>query len=199
MLARSLTPAPPPEGDPEVLLHHHRYDVVASSPTARAGRVVARLAPVPLRTPVAVEKVWYDVRSSGRLVVERPSSGDGLGLDLTVHRPPGDAQPAMLGMVKVLVDGFISALHIHDGTQLELLAGRLGERLCVPENQLAGLLTGDAAAVLGERRLLWPFRDFVQWNPADDVIVRLRVATMPSPTWQLSGTLTDLDQAGQLG
>ncbi len=99
----------------------------------------------------------------------------------------------MLGMVKVLVDGVISALHTHDGTQLELLAERLGERLSVPAHHLAGLLTGDLAAVLGARRLLWPFRNFVQWNPADDGIVRLRVATMASPTWQLSGTLTELE------
>jgi hypothetical protein len=97
-------------------------------------------------------------------------------------------------MVKVLVDGVMSALHAHDGTQLELLAGRLAERLSLPADHVAGLLAGDTPAVLGQRRLLWPFRDFVQWNPADDAIVRLRIASMTSPTWQLSGTLTDLDR-----
>ena len=156
---------------------------------APEGVVIAWLAPVLLRTPVAVEKVWYDVRSGGGLVVERRLGdlGDQLGLDLTLHRPPGSGPPAMLGIVKVLVDGVVSALHRHDGSQLELVAERLSGRLAVPTDHVAQLLTGDPA-VLGTRKLLWPYRQFVQWNPADDAIVRLRVATMPSSTWLLSGT-----------
>ncbi len=71
VLSRSLTPAPLPVGDPQVLMHHHRYELVASDVPGPAGRVIARLAPVPVRRPVTVEKVWYDVRSSGRFVVER--------------------------------------------------------------------------------------------------------------------------------
>ena len=194
VLTRSLTPAPPPEGDPDVLVHHHRYDLVASGLPAAASDVIARLAPVPLRRPVAVEKVWYDLRSVEAWVVERRPGGRGdqLGLDLTLHRPPGSGPPAMLGMVKVLVDGVVSAIHRHDGSQLELLAERLSGRLAVPADRVAQLLTGDPAA-LGTRKLLWPYRQFVQWNPADDAIVHLRVATMPSSTWLLSGTLTELD------
>ena len=130
VLTRSLTPAPAPEGDPDVLVYHHRYDLVGSEVPAAAGDVIARLAPVPLRRPVAVEKVWYDVRSSGGLVVERRNRTlrDQLGLDLTLHRPPRGGQPAMLAMIKVLVDGVVSALHGHDGSQLELLAERLSGR-----------------------------------------------------------------------
>lgn len=192
VMTRSLTPAPPPEGDPDVLVHHHRYDLVASGPAA-AGDVIALLAPVPLRRPVAVEKVWYDVCAGGGLEVERRlgDPGDELGLDLTLHRPPGSGPPAMLGMIKVLVDGVVSALHRHDGSQLELLAERLSGRLAVPADHVARLLTGNAA-VLGTRRLLWPYREFVQWNSADDAIASLRVGTMPSSTWLLSGRLTKL-------
>lgn len=193
VLTRSLTPAPAPEGDPDVLVHHHRYDLVRSEVPAATGDVIAALAPVLLRRPVAVEKVWFDVCASGGLEVERRLGGPGdqLGLDLTLHRPPGDGPPAMVGMIKVLVDGVVSALHRHDGSQLELLTERLSGRLAVSADHIARLLTGNAA-VLGTRNLLWPYRDFVQWNPADDAIVRLRVRTMPSSTWQLSGMLTDL-------
>ena len=35
----------------------------------------------------------------------------------------------MLSTMKALVDGAISGLHVHDGTQLEVLSGRLGSRL----------------------------------------------------------------------
>ena len=99
-------------------------------------------------------------------------------------------------MIKVLVDGVVSALHRHDGSQLELLAARLSGRLAVPADHVARLLTGNAA-VLGTRRLLWPYREFVQWNPADDAIASLRVGTMPSSTWLLSGRLTKL--GGRMG
>ncbi|MDP9403608.1 MAG: hypothetical protein M3P85_09810 [Actinomycetota bacterium] len=189
VLVRSLTTPPPPEGDRDVLVHHHRYDLVGSEPPAPAGDVLVRFGPVPLRRPLAVEKVWYDVRSSGRLAVKSASRGDQLALDLTVHRPAGAAAPSMLGMVKVLVDGVVSALHTHDGTQLEVLADRLSQRLCVPGDQLADLLTDSPVAVLDRRRLLWPFQSFVQWNPADDAIVDLRVTAVTSTTWQLSGAL----------
>ncbi len=119
---------------------------------------------MPLRTPVTVETVWYDVRSSGRLVTDGASCGSPLGLELTVHRPPGSDQPSLVGMVKVLVDGVVSALHTHDGTHLEVVADRLSERLRVSPEEVAALLTHNAAAVLGARRLLWPFRRFVQWT-----------------------------------
>jgi hypothetical protein len=193
VLTRSPTPAPPPEGDPEVLRYHHRYDLVASALPAAGADVIARLAPVPLRRPVTVEKIWYDVCASGTLEVERrlEGPGDQLSLDLTLHRPPGSGPPAMLGMIKVLVDGVVSALHRHDGSQVELLAERLSGRLAVPVDHVARRLTVDGG-VLGRRKLLWPYRDFVQWNPADDAIARLRVGTMPSSTWLLSGRLTEL-------
>lgn len=69
-----------------------------------------------------------------------------------------------------MVDGFISALHTHDGSQLEVVAERLGARLDVPGEGVAQLLSTNTAGVLGLRRLLLPFRDYVQWNPADDII-----------------------------
>ncbi len=62
-----------------------------------------------LRRPVTVEKVWYDLRTSRELVAEQSGPGRRLGLDLTLHRPPGAASPSMLGLVKVVVDGAVSA------------------------------------------------------------------------------------------
>lgn len=65
-------------------------------------------------------------------------------------------------MVKVAVDGFISALQTHDGSELAVVAERLGARLGLPREGVADLLLANPAGVLGLRRLLWPFRDFVQ-------------------------------------
>jgi hypothetical protein len=193
VLVRSIEPSPPPEGDADLLVHHHRYEVTTSAPAWPPGTLVARLAPIPLRRPVKVEKIWYDVRSSTHLTVGRVTHGDRLGLQVTLHRPPDAVRPSILGMAKVIVDGVVSALHTHDGTQLDVVADRLGDRLSLPSRHVADLLTARPAAGLGERRLLWPFRDFVQWNPADDGIVRLRVTTVAAPSWQLSAAVTEID------
>ena len=98
----------------------------------------------------------------------------------------------MLALVKVLVDGAVSALHVHDGSHLQVVSQRLASRLDACTTELADMLQTNPAGVLGERRLLWPFREFVQWNPADDAIVELRVRVSASDTWRLSGELRDL-------
>lgn len=98
-------------------------------------------------------------------------------------------------MVKVLVDGVVSPLHTHDGTHLEVVADRLSERLHVSPAELAALLTHNPAGVLGARRLPWPFRRSVRWNPADDLLVYRRVASESSPTWRLSAALIEVTAA----
>lgn len=192
VLVRSTLPRPPPDGTSKALGHHHRYDLADTRPPAPSGPVVARLGATPLRRPLRVESVWYDVRSRGHVDV-----GDGagalLGVEVTVHRPPTSSRPGLVSMVKAVVDGLVSALHTHDGSQLDVVAERLGARLKVPRERVADLLSANPAGVLGLRRLLWPFRDFVQWNPADDIIAWLRVRDAPSRTWELSATVSTLD------
>lgn len=199
VLGRSTMPPPPPEVMSKALRHYHRYDLVDAPPEVPAGRIVAQLAPSPLRMPLRVESVWYDIRSRGRLDVghgagEVLGAGEMLAVEVTVHRPPATARPALLSMVKILVDGFVSALHIHDGSDLDVVAERLGTRLVVPPDRVAEALSVNAGGVLGLRRLLWPFRDFVQWNPADDIISWLRVMTHTSSRWQLSATVSTLER-----
>jgi len=196
VLVRSMTPPPPPSGVSRTLGHHHRYQLADAPPPAPSGPVVARLAPTPLRMPLRVESVWYDIRSRGHLDVG-DGAGELLAVEVTVHRPPSALHPGLLGMVKVAVDGFISALHTHDGTGLEVVAERLGARLGVPREGVADLLLANPAGVLGLRRLLWPFRDFVQWNPADDIIGWLRVRAEAASAWQLSAKVSVFDRDGR--
>lgn len=193
ILMRATMPPPPPEVMSKALGHYHRYELVDAPPQLPSGRTVAHLAPMPVRMSLRVESLWYDIRSRGRLDVCH-GAGLPLAVEVTVHRPPAVSRPWLLSMVKVLVDGFISALHTHDGTHLPVVAERLGARLNVPADRVAELLSVNAADLLGLRRLLWPFRDFVQWNPADDIIRWLRVRTQASSTWQLSATVSTVER-----
>ena len=129
VLARSWDPPSPPGGVPTTLTHHHGYELTGGQPPApRCGeRAIAHLAPTPLRLPLRIERVWYDIRSNGRVVAGGfASEAERLTVSLTIHRPQGASRPALLGMVKVVVDGFVCTLHRHDGTALDMVAQRLG-------------------------------------------------------------------------
>lgn len=192
-LARTVGPAaPPPASVRATTRHHHRYQLHREQPTgAPVGFVLAEWHEVPLRTPLAVEAVWYALRTSPSLRVQEGAEATHLGLDVEVGRPDDDRR-ALLGLVKALVDGLVSALHAHDGQDLDTVTERLSSRLGVEAAALAVLLLDDRLAVLGTRRLLWPYRNFVQWNPADDIIVDLRLTTTPAPTWTTTGTVRSL-------
>lgn len=192
-LVRSAGPPPPPPESAGISMpHHHRYQLHPEQRTrAPTGRVVAEWHDVPFRLPLAVEAVWYALRTSPSLQVREGGEGAHLGLDVEIGRPVSD-QRALLGLIKVLVDWLVSALHAHDGRDVDVVTERLGSRIGVEASVLSDLLLDDQLAVLGTRRLLWPYRQFVQWNPADDAIVDLRLTTTPAAAWTTSGTVRSL-------
>jgi hypothetical protein len=63
-----------------------------------------------------------------------------------------------------------------------LVSERLSERLDATPAVLARRLTNRATAVLGERTLLRPFQNSVQWNRADDRLVYIRISRNSSRT-----------------
>lgn len=195
-LVRSFGPTPPvPDQAGPSWPHHHRYQLHAQAwSDHRSGQIVAEWRDVPLRFPLALEAIWYALRTSPSLQVRHGHNGDWLGMDIVVGWPAG-SQRALLGIIKVLIDGLMCALHAHNGAKLEILTERLGSRLGVEPADIATLLLSDRLAVLGTRRLLWPYREFVQWNPADDAIVDLRITTAPASTLDTSGTVRSLVRA----
>jgi hypothetical protein len=84
------------------------------------------------------------------------------------------------------------------GPPLKFYDARDNLRLDVPAEGVAQLLSANAVGVLGRRRLVWPFRNFVQWNPADDIIGWLRVRAEATSSWELSATVSGSDP-GQRG
>jgi hypothetical protein len=71
-----------------------------------------------------------------------------------------------LSSPKALLDGLISALHVHDGSSLESITQcfeTLGDGA-----RLWGLLNDPTCAILGARRLVRPHGSMLAWNPADE-------------------------------
>jgi hypothetical protein len=78
------------------------------------------------------------------------------------------------------------------GEQVAEIVSRLEVQLHRPGAALAEMLVDDRWAALGRRRLLWPYREFVQWSPADDLCVAARVVLSPadpSDTWTITGSI----------
>jgi hypothetical protein len=68
--------------------------------------------------------------------------------------------------VKTLLDGLISALHVHDLSSREHVAAALDE--VGDGERLWELLNDPAMAILGPRRLVRPHGRGIAWNPADE-------------------------------
>lgn len=170
------------------LRHHHHYSCDAQ-PATVDWATVASWPATRVTTPLKVEQVWAALRSSVLVSGIGDHRSDRLSIELTVDRPPAASGPTLLAMVKVLIDGAVSTLHAHDGTDLHDVADRLASRLGTSEDVITGDLLDGSAAVLGTRRLVWPYRNFVQWNPADDQLVRASVDSQQADAWRVGGRL----------
>jgi len=95
---------------------------------------------------------------------------DYFGITVRVF-PPAAARVNLAVLVKTLFDGIIAGLHSHDGSRLDEVAGRLATRLNAEPANIRRALMDTKNAILGQRRLLHPFLRYVQWNPADDLLV----------------------------
>ena len=113
---------------------------------------------------------------------------------------PADLRVNLAAITKPLVDGVIAAFHAHDDpASLDLVASRVAAELGASVDEIRALLLEDRTAILGARRLLWPWRDGVQWNPADDRCLAFRIrrvakaTTTHSDGLRLKGSLVEIE------
>ncbi len=166
---------PEPSPDRRTFPHQHHYAMIdAAVPPARwsAGRTLARWERVPLdssRAPLRVTALWRALHESP-VELPGPDYAGWFGVRLHVQTGPGPVADAA-ALVKPLVDAVVAALHRHDGTDLDELSRRVAMTSGLEAGAAAGLLMRQDRARLGPRRLLWRWKDGVQWNPGDDACV----------------------------
>lgn len=151
--------------------HHHLY-VADCDGRFRSWRVSARVASFGGQTPMKVDKVadwWWAMRTSIRGVAGSALAGEPFGLRIRL----GPSSRALIVLLKPMLDGIVAAFQgdlLPDALAVTRLAGHLGRS---PEGVRAHL--NPSYAPLGQRKLLWPFREGVQWNPGDDFCVACHV------------------------
>jgi hypothetical protein len=166
-------PPPIPRSLSNIPLHYHRYCPADASGGFRHWRQRRSLARWNLETTTpdmfrSASRTWWLMRSQPENV--QIGSGPSLGwfgLRIQIHAHDRYRANAAT-LIKPLFDGVISAFHAHTGQKIDSIAGILSGRLSVSAEEVKSYLLSSEIAVLGARQLLWPWRDSVQWNPADE-------------------------------
>jgi hypothetical protein len=158
----------------------------------RLGETVAQLGPLSLPAITADLKpdaVWHAVAEGA---VEPIDSAEGRRFAVVVDlRGPMSGSFNAAAVVKPLLDGVLSALHVHnEWATAHAPAERLGPRLNRDITEIEELLSDRHRAVLGSRAVVHLRGAGVQWNPADHLCVACELRVSPSRGgWQLIGAI----------
>lgn len=152
-------------------LCQYEYKLVDNEPafSESAGQVLASSQfELPARIPESPAAVWYAAKTAGLVAARGSYINRPWGILVSI-RAPSSSHVTCSSIVKPLIDGIASALHFHDGSDIDCLGERLGMSLGLPDSTLVkALLQDDTNTLFGKTRLLCRHGDNVQWNPRDE-------------------------------
>jgi len=160
--------------------HYQRYEVSSSEHFPiywDINNLLASWKDIPLRKLTSDAKphdYWKTFKESNVAISSNVSYSGNFGMDIQVLMPERKGFN-LAAVVKSMLDGIIAAFHVHSGNQMELVSERLSRNLSVEAQYVKKLLLDDSCAVLGRRDLLHQFKNNVQWNPADDKCVAIKL------------------------
>ena len=177
-------------------LHYLKYVVVPSDTPLKgcsSDAVMARweLQCADKKAFTKCATMWLAMKKTHPHVRIKPSaSPQTFGLRVKIGGPE-NAHLKLVPLMKPVFDGIISAFHQHDGSAEDEIIKRLSLELKVHSEKLAGMLRDDSCALLGKRRLIWPYRNGVQWNPQDEncLVGELSAEYGKQTNWTLTGEL----------
>jgi hypothetical protein len=110
-------------------------------------------------------------------------------------KAPKYLRPSLSNLLKPLIDGAVASFHVHNGIHNKQIVERLSRNLGLSQTEISSSLYDNAHAVLGERNLLWPWGNSVQWNPADDCCVAAEILweTSSDRIIEFSGTMFETE------
>lgn len=188
------------------MLHFHHYKPVDKEdgfehwmPTKTLARWSARIPTRPTAKLPSLTHIWHWMKCGSIELISRPYQvPKQFGLSMTI-RAPSSSFSNLAALLKPLLDGAVVNFHKHDGTMQVEVATRLARILAVPRKSVISHLNDGTNAVLGKRRLLWPWGNCVQWNPADDccVMAELVLTNSSRKSLNFSGRLLKVRETGR--
>lgn len=146
-------------------LHHVSYQFVDSVERAlTAGRTLATVTLHAMPSPTDRAGAWWAAIRPRVVIVDGELDVD---QQFTVDVSMGGMGSSLVSVIKPLLDGLISALHVHDGTRRDHVRNALS-RYGDADELWAGLVSSETA-ILGPRTLVRPHGGGIAWNPADDL------------------------------
>jgi hypothetical protein len=142
--------------------HYQRYKIDPVVPLAESDALLTFECP-PLTSRTKPHDVWW---AASRASVAGTAEVSGrYWLDVQV---PGSASLTLAASMKPLLDGVISALHqVHELDHVAI--ERLSSATRWAESEIVERLRRPAAPILESRCVVRSYREFIKWDPADDM------------------------------
>jgi len=146
-------------------LHWAIKEVLASWENILIPKLTSSLKPHPF---------WLLIKedSVSTYVTEKYNGYFGIELELFI---PHSSTFNSAAIIKPMLDGIISAFHSYQGEQLDEVSKRLALALFLRSDYISALLLDTTLSIFGSRCVLHPFQKNVQWNPADDKCVVIKL------------------------
>ncbi len=180
ILERSFKSVPYAVGDLNNYQHYQRYEITSSLQTTLFWNVEKVLASWEnilidkITSDIKPHKYWKAMKENKVTVFTNEAYRGLFGLEIQITLPKKN-RFNLASVVKSMIDGIIAGFHVYKGRNTELVSKRLAEKLSLDKSFITDLLVDKSMAVLGERNLLHPFQNYVQWNPADDKCVAIKI------------------------
>lgn len=156
--------------------HHHRY-CFTDPPEKPAALDAAEFSfdLASLSTSTKPHEIWWRATSA------RPASATPIRGRFALHVELGTPTPLLnvANIIKPLLDGVVCAMHAESQVDAEAV-GRLSRASTWDVAEISKRLSAPPNPILGSRRLLHHYRDFVKWDPADDLCDDCTVLVSPA-------------------
>lgn len=173
--------APPPSPSGNNYAHHHRYEFVEPDFDQHADitpNYSLSCGLPPLSSSSKPHQIWWSIGKAVKVSYE-PVPGP-FELRIVLHHSPPGRNVA--NFLKAFLDGLISALHSESDFDPDAVA-RLTRLTGWDSDEVVTRLVSPVAPVLGPRRLLQTYREFVKWNPADHRCTGCTIITRQDSGW----------------
>ena len=180
LIERSFNTITVPVEKMQSYAHHQRYEFVSKNQQPlhwTMSDVLASWDHILLPTLTANSKphLYWSLMKENPISTYGVTTYEGyFGIELELSIPPSHTFN-FAAMIKPMLDGIISAFHSYQGEQLAEVSSRLSLSLSSQSDYISTLLLDTRLSILGNRCVLHPFLKNVQWNPADDKCVVIKL------------------------
>jgi hypothetical protein len=192
--ARAFLPSPDSRVARAQFHHHHSYRLKPPVAASDSDQCALRLRFEMSRLSASTKPhaYWWAAKQ-GQAFNGTQSLAKSRTFDTSVVITGPHAISNCAAILKPLFDGMISALH-YDSTVSDAsnVCQHVGERLGESSASIAHALRHSELAILGERRVVAPYRRFVKWNPEDELCLtgQLLARCHSESEWVIEATIT---------